>query len=323
MMLQSSTHLTPFLLVSLIAHGVIFISISSPVEICLGPRGTTEKLSVRLVAAGAEAGPPTRDQPVGGAVPQETVADDEAAAAERAGDGSHNADEGVDAKANAGANAATNPEADGNPPSEQAEATEAEAVSTEAARSASAETAADSPPSGDPTHSAAATDSSGTAGSTETAEAETKRADGAIGAESRRRTAQRSTGAEPTAATTAAGSGGTDERTEVARRARAEISTSLAEHFRYPRIARQRGWEGDVVLRFEITASGHIRGVAIAESSGRRMLDEAAREALRAVDTVPEIGRHLSAPLELEMPVRYRLQSARTPIGYGRRPTIG
>lgn len=49
----------------------------------------------------------------------------------------------------------------------------------------------------------------------------------------------------------------------------------------YPLEARQQGWEGTVVLRFELLADGTVGQVEIAKSSGHAILDTAARDAIK------------------------------------------
>ncbi|MGE3774599.1 MAG: energy transducer TonB [Gammaproteobacteria bacterium] len=52
----------------------------------------------------------------------------------------------------------------------------------------------------------------------------------------------------------------------------------------FPLLARRRGWEGTVVVRFEVDTAGKIANVEVAQSSGRSILDE---EAVRAVKRRP------------------------------------
>ena len=52
----------------------------------------------------------------------------------------------------------------------------------------------------------------------------------------------------------------------------------------FPLLARRRGWEGTVVVRFQVDTEGEVTKVEIAESSGRSILDE---EAIRAVKRRP------------------------------------
>jgi protein TonB len=86
------------------------------------------------------------------------------------------------------------------------------------------------------------------------------------------------------------------------------IRLRLAGEFRYPVLARRRGWEGEVVLAFRVDAEGRIGNVRIANSSGFGLLDSAARDALLRVATVALAdGRRPGAALDLTLPVIYRL----------------
>lgn len=87
----------------------------------------------------------------------------------------------------------------------------------------------------------------------------------------------------------------------------ARIKTDLARHFHYPRIARQRGWEGEVILGFVLNPDGRIDTIKITKSSGFYLLDQAACKSLQQVrqlqlaDLQPGSARHL------QLPVIYRL----------------
>ena len=50
---------------------------------------------------------------------------------------------------------------------------------------------------------------------------------------------------------------------------------------RYPELARQRGWEGDVLLRLTIDETGMVTDVTVKRSSGYELLDAAAVRAVR------------------------------------------
>ena len=50
---------------------------------------------------------------------------------------------------------------------------------------------------------------------------------------------------------------------------------------RYPLAARDNGWEGDVVVRLEVSASGELRELKVRKSSGYPALDEQALEMFR------------------------------------------
>ena len=108
-----------------------------------------------------------------------------------------------------------------------------------------------------------------------------------------------------------AGAGGRADHAQSARNARAVIVTELSRYFSYPRLARLRGWEGRVLIGCTIQPNGDITDIHVVESSGRAMLDEAAMDALRQVERLPELERKATeGPLDLELPVTYRLQAA-------------
>ena len=55
----------------------------------------------------------------------------------------------------------------------------------------------------------------------------------------------------------------------------------------YPMVARQRHWEGLVILRVNITADGHVAQVIVQRSSGHEELDESALEAVKNWRFIP------------------------------------
>lgn len=91
-----------------------------------------------------------------------------------------------------------------------------------------------------------------------------------------------------------------------ARHLLAHIKADLARHFQYPRIARQRGWEGEVILGFMLMPDGRITTIRILKSSGFFLLDQAARQSLARVARI-QLARRMSAGSQLELPVQYRL----------------
>jgi periplasmic protein TonB len=98
----------------------------------------------------------------------------------------------------------------------------------------------------------------------------------------------------------------TDMQAEAARRLKLYIRKALEAHFRYPLLARKRGWQGEVLLSFDVDSDGRISHVQVSRSSGYRALDQAA---LKALD---KVGRVEQAPLvrvSLELPVTYKLKS--------------
>lgn len=77
---------------------------------------------------------------------------------------------------------------------------------------------------------------------------------------------------------------------------------------RYPRRARQRGIEGELLLRVTVNAKGRSSGIKVLESSGHDVLDRAAVEALKNWRFQP--GRRGTKPVKasMDMPVVFRLQ---------------
>lgn len=87
-----------------------------------------------------------------------------------------------------------------------------------------------------------------------------------------------------------------------------KVRTEFARHFRYPPLARERGWEGQVVLGFSLQADGHLDRIHIARSSGYHVLDESARAALRQVGMVADARQWLNGhAVDMQLPVIYRL----------------
>lgn len=76
---------------------------------------------------------------------------------------------------------------------------------------------------------------------------------------------------------------------------------------RYPRIARERGWEGTVILRIEVLPDGAVGAIEVAQSSSHRALDDAAVEAARRWRFIPARLGSESVRSFVEVPVTYRL----------------
>lgn len=75
----------------------------------------------------------------------------------------------------------------------------------------------------------------------------------------------------------------------------------------YPRMARQRQWEGRVLLRVFVTAEGNCGELSVQHSSGHDVLDEAALEAVKQWRFVPgkrgdtAIGSWVNVPIEFKL----------------------
>jgi len=75
----------------------------------------------------------------------------------------------------------------------------------------------------------------------------------------------------------------------------------------YPRLARQLGQEGLVILSVEIDEKGLARNVKIAKSSGYKLLDEAAVKTVQGWIFIPATKKGRPVPSNVEMPIRFKL----------------
>jgi protein TonB len=87
------------------------------------------------------------------------------------------------------------------------------------------------------------------------------------------------------------------------RLATAKAQKKLAEHVFYPEAAVAAGIEGDVRLLVTLDDHGRITQVTVADTSGYKILDQAAIRAAYAMGSLPGVDRH-----ELILPVTFRLQ---------------
>ena len=76
----------------------------------------------------------------------------------------------------------------------------------------------------------------------------------------------------------------------------------------YPRRSKARGEEGTVKLRLKIDAGGSVAGVSVEESSGHRLLDEAAVKAAWPVKFSPATSSGLPVETTVVQPVRFSLR---------------
>jgi protein TonB len=73
--------------------------------------------------------------------------------------------------------------------------------------------------------------------------------------------------------------------------------------------ARRLGWQGTVTLGFRITPDRRIEAIKVQRSSGYRLLDEAAVEALGQVRQLPSSdGLQLASAHDLTLPVLYHIK---------------
>ena len=100
-----------------------------------------------------------------------------------------------------------------------------------------------------------------------------------------------------------------DPTADTVSRIKAHLYTNLARHFDYPEIARQRGWEGRVLLAMNVASDGQLQQIRITRSSGFAILDDSALQSLHQVDRIYDAVPLLNGrKLAMQIPVIYRLQ---------------
>lgn len=75
----------------------------------------------------------------------------------------------------------------------------------------------------------------------------------------------------------------------------------------YPHVAVQQGWQGTTLLEVEITAEGRALSVAVHESSGHSLLDEAARTAVLEWRFVPAMRDGVAESSRIRLPFIWKL----------------
>jgi periplasmic protein TonB len=88
----------------------------------------------------------------------------------------------------------------------------------------------------------------------------------------------------------------------------AAVSAWLAAHRTYPELARERGDEGNVSVRFTVDRSGRVMEAAIVGSSGSALLDEAALEMLRHAAFAAFPADMTQAQVTITTSLRYSLR---------------
>ncbi len=77
----------------------------------------------------------------------------------------------------------------------------------------------------------------------------------------------------------------------------------------YPRVARESGWEGIVVIRTLINTKGVAEQVKIRKSSGHAVLDRSAQEAVKTWKFQPEKDGNIPLAKWVDIPIKFDLNS--------------
>jgi protein TonB len=88
----------------------------------------------------------------------------------------------------------------------------------------------------------------------------------------------------------------------------AHLRRAFIPYFTYPRLAREKGWQGTVELAVKIDTQGLLTKARIIHSSGFGVLDHAALKSIRQIKVLPNTLQWLNNHgLEVNFPVKYQL----------------
>ena len=79
------------------------------------------------------------------------------------------------------------------------------------------------------------------------------------------------------------------------------LQSALEKAKTYPRLARERGIEGTVLVRFKVLPSGDIDGVNVVKSSGAAVLDEASVKTVYRAAPMPYVKGWVEVPMVYEL----------------------
>jgi TonB family protein len=75
----------------------------------------------------------------------------------------------------------------------------------------------------------------------------------------------------------------------------------------YPRLAREQGWQGKVILRARITPNGKVKHITVQESSGFPVLDESAMNTVILWSFEPAKNGEFPVSSVVDLPIRFDL----------------
>jgi TonB family protein len=96
------------------------------------------------------------------------------------------------------------------------------------------------------------------------------------------------------------GSGG-PEGQELSAEQWQEIRSALERTKTYPRLARERGIEGTVLVRFHVLPSGEVDAVEVSRSSGAKVLDDASVKTVYRAAPVPYVAGWIEVPMVYQL----------------------
>lgn len=103
------------------------------------------------------------------------------------------------------------------------------------------------------------------------------------------------------------------ERSGALERYRQELVRVASDFKRYPRVAIDNNWEGEVLVRLAVDADGRIASLSVARGSGYEVLDRQALQMFEAAKPFVEIPRALRGKaFDLELRAIYNLRDQRS-----------
>ncbi len=108
------------------------------------------------------------------------------------------------------------------------------------------------------------------------------------------------------------GEGAAREFCELILRAQGRLDAANAAYLKnpapeYPSLAQRRGWEGTVLLRVQVLASGKPGEIQVQKSSGRQQLDDAALAAVKRWSFVPAKQGDVAQNGWVSMPIDFKI----------------
>jgi protein TonB len=76
----------------------------------------------------------------------------------------------------------------------------------------------------------------------------------------------------------------------------------------YPREARERGYQGEVVLKVEVLSNGRVGQIEVRKSSGHESLDRSALATVKQWRFIPARKGETAIPLWVNVPIKFQLQ---------------
>ncbi len=84
------------------------------------------------------------------------------------------------------------------------------------------------------------------------------------------------------------------------------IQKRILSNISYPKMLRNTGWEGSLILSLKISSTGELKDVSVVRSSGYKIFDEEALEVVRKLSYPPFPARVHLKEVGIEVPIVYR-----------------